>query len=104
LRCFIPPQDNSATPYHMLFFTNLHLYLNAPEVVDTRKHPLIMFSHGAGSNGLYYAWFGEYLAPRGYLVVMLYHYRANTYDSSVMYVRSKLRQRPAISPSISTFC
>jgi hypothetical protein len=26
----------------------------------------------------------------GYLVGMLYHYRANTYDSTVMYTRSKL--------------
>jgi predicted dienelactone hydrolase len=58
------------------------------------KRPLIMFSHGAGSNGLYYAWFGEYLASRGYLVALLYHYRANTYDATVMYTRSKLWQRP----------
>ena len=79
---------------HMLFFTNLHLYVDAPVVADTRKRPLVMFSHGAGSNGLYYAWFGEYLAARGYLVAMLYHYRANTYDSTVMYTRSKLWQRP----------
>ena len=28
-----------------------------------------------------YAWFGEYLAERGYLVAMVYHYRANTFDS-----------------------
>ncbi len=88
------PQQDSATPYHMTFFTNLHLHVNAPVVENTRKRPLIMFSHGAGSNGLYYAWFGEYLAARGYLVAMLYHYRANTYDSSVMYLRSKLWQRP----------
>jgi predicted dienelactone hydrolase len=88
------PRDNSVPPYHMMFFTNLHLHVDAPVVADTLKHPLIMFSHGAGSNGLYYAWFGEYLAARGYLVAMLYHYRANTYDSSVMYVRSKLWQRP----------
>jgi predicted dienelactone hydrolase len=86
--------DNSVAPYHMLFFTNLHLYVDAPVVTDTLKRPLIMFSHGAGSNGLYYAWFGEYLAAHGYLVGMLYHYRANTYDSTVMYTRSKLWQRP----------
>ena len=28
------------------------------------------------------------------MVAMLYHYRANTYDASVMYVRGKLWQRP----------
>src|SRR5450432_2873858 len=87
------PAERSA-PYRMLFFTNLHLYMDAPVVADTLKRPLVMFSHGAGSNGLYYAWFGEYLAARGYLVAMLYHYRANTYDSTVMYTRSKLWQRP----------
>jgi predicted dienelactone hydrolase len=87
------PPDGSA-PYHMLFFTNLHLYKDAPVVADALKRPLVMFSHGAGSNGLYYAWFGEYLASRGYLVAMLYHYRANTYDSTTMYLRSKLWQRP----------
>ena len=88
------PADLSAAPYHMQFFTNLHLHVDAPVVADTLKRPLIMFSHGAGSNGLYYAWFGEYLAARGYLVAMLYHYRANTYDATVMYARSKLWQRP----------
>ena len=87
------PSDSSA-PYKMTFFTNLHLHVDAPVVADTLKRPLIMFSHGAGSNGLYYAWFGEYLAARGYVVAMLYHYRANTYDSTVMYTRSKLWQRP----------
>lgn len=87
------PSDSSA-PYKMTFFTNLHLHVDAPVVADTLKRPLIMFSHGAGSNGLYYAWFGQYLAARGYLVAMLYHYRANTYDSTVMYTRSKLWQRP----------
>jgi predicted dienelactone hydrolase len=86
--------DKLAAPYHMLFYTNLHLQVDAPIVADAQKHPLVMFSHGAGSNGLYYAWFGEYLASRGYLVAMLYHYRANTYDATVMYTRSKLWQRP----------
>ena len=88
------PVDDSAKPYHMLFYTNLQLHVGAPIVADARQRPLIMFSHGAGSNGLYYAWFGEYLASRGYLVAMLYHYRANTYDFTVMYTRSKLWQRP----------
>ena len=103
LRCFIPPHpDNSAPPYHMLFFTNLHLYLDAPEVADTLKHPLIMFSHGAGSNGLYYAWFGEYLAPRGYLVAMLSHYRANTYRSKRDVCAKQAPSAPArYLPSIS---
>jgi len=49
------PVERSAASYHMPFFTNLHLYVDAPVVADTVKRPLIMFSHGAGSNGLYYA-------------------------------------------------
>ncbi len=88
------PADQAAKPYHMTFFSNLHLHPDAPVLADGVKRPLILFSHGAGSNGLYYAWFGEFLASRGYLVAMLYHYRANTYDSTVMYTRSKLWQRP----------
>jgi len=88
------PAASAAAPTPMLFFTNLHIHVNAPVVDDKRKRPLIVFSHGAGSNGLYYAWFGEYLASRGYFVAMVYHYRANTYDSTVMYTRSKLWQRP----------
>ena len=73
---------------------NLHLYKDAPLVADGLKHPLVMFSHGAGGNGAGYAWFGEYLAAHGYLVAMLYHYRANTFDSSALYVRNRLWQRP----------
>jgi len=88
------PTDSSAASYQMQFFSNLHLHVDAPFAAGTQRHPLIMFSHGAGSNGLYYAWFGEYLASRGYIVAMLYHYRANTYDGTVMYTRSKLWQRP----------
>jgi predicted dienelactone hydrolase len=74
--------------------TNLHLYKDAPMVSDGLKHPLVMFSHGAGGNGSGYAWFGEYLASRGYLVALLYHYRANTFDSSALYVRNRIWQRP----------
>ena len=54
----------------------------------------MVFSHGAGGNGAGYAWFGEYLASRGYVVAMVYHYRAHTYDSSALYVRNRLWQRP----------
>jgi predicted dienelactone hydrolase len=88
------PLATAASPYKMTFFINLHLFVDAPIAGDKLKRPLVMFSHGAGSNGLYYAWFGEYLASHGYIVAMLYHYRANTYDSTVMYTRSKLWQRP----------
>jgi predicted dienelactone hydrolase len=95
LTLFYPAVLNSSTvPLRMVFFTNLHLYKNADVVSDDVKRPLVMFSHGHGSNGLYYAWFAEFLASRGYIVATLYHYRANTYDATIMYTRSKLWQRP----------
>jgi predicted dienelactone hydrolase len=86
--------ESTAAPFKMYMATNLHLYKDAPIVSDGLKHPLVMFSHGAGGNASGYAWFGEYLAAHGYLVAMAYHYRANTFDSSALYVRSRLWQRP----------
>jgi predicted dienelactone hydrolase len=86
--------DVAATPFKIFLSTNLHLYKDAPVAPDGLKRPLVMFSHGAGGNGSGYAWFGEYLASRGYIVAMLYHYRANTYDSSALYVRNRLWRRP----------
>ncbi len=87
------PQSGSAR-FKLFLSTNLHLYKDAPVVTDGLKHPLVMFSHGAGGNGSGYAWFGEYLASHGYIVAMLYHYRANTFDSSALYVRNRIWQRP----------
>ena len=86
--------DHAATPFRIFLSTNLHLYKDAPMMADGLKRPLVVFSHGAGGNGSIYAWFGEYLASRGYIVAMVYHYRANTYDSSALYVRNRLWQRP----------
>jgi predicted dienelactone hydrolase len=86
--------DLAATPFKVFLSTKLHLYKDAPIVSDGLKHPLVVFSHGAGGNGSGYAWFGEYLASHGYLVAMVYHYRANTFDSSALYVRNRLWQRP----------
>ena len=84
----------TAVPFKIFLATNLHLYKDAPVVSDGLKRPLIMFSHGAGGNGSVYAWFGEYLASHGYLVAMVYHFRANTFDSSALYVRNRIWQRP----------
>jgi predicted dienelactone hydrolase len=84
----------TGTPFKIFLSSNLNLYKDAPVVSDGLKHPLVVISHGAGGNGSGYAWFGEYLASRGYLVAMVYHYRANTFDSSALYVRNKLWQRP----------
>ena len=80
--------------FKIFMATNLHLYENAAVMSDGLKHPLVMFSHGAGGNGSLYAWFGEYLASHGYFVALVYHYRANTYDSNALYTRNRIWQRP----------
>jgi len=94
LAMFYPGElpDTSATPFAMPFFTNLRLYKDAP-LADGR-HPLVMLSHGRGSNPLSYAWFAETLASHGYIVAGLYHFRANTYDQTIAYLANKLWQRP----------
>lgn len=86
--------EPGAKPANIFMATNLDLYQDAPFAPGALKHPLIVFSHGAGGNGAGYAWFGEYLAARGYIVALVYHYRAHTYDSSALYVRNRLWQRP----------
>jgi predicted dienelactone hydrolase len=84
----------TAAPVQIFMSVNLHLHKDAPVAPDGAKHPLVMFSHGAGGNGSLYAWFGEYLASHGYVVAMVYHFRANTYDTSALYVRNRIWQRP----------
>ncbi|MGA7456070.1 MAG: hypothetical protein WBW51_01915, partial [Methyloceanibacter sp.] len=76
--------DKSTEPTGLPFFTNLHLYRDA-ELAEGR-YPLVMLSHGRGSNPLQYAWFAETLAAHGYIVAGLYHYRANTYDQTIAYL------------------
>ena len=76
------------------FFIHLHLYKDAPMAFDGAKHPLVIFSHGRGSNPFSYAWFAEFMASHGYVVAAPYHYRANTYDSSIAYLANKIWQRP----------
>src|SRR5262249_55047926 len=57
LRVFYPAaiRARAATPFGLPFFANLNLYKET-EAADGDKHPLVVFSHGRGSNGLYYAW------------------------------------------------
>lgn len=83
-----------AEPFSMPFFTEVSAYPELAPAADGKRRPLILFSHGRGSNGLYYAWFAQQLASRGYIVAALDHYRANTYDSSIIYLANKLWQRP----------
>jgi predicted dienelactone hydrolase len=86
--------DATATPAGLPLSGNLRLFRDAAVAPGEYKHPLIVFSHGAGGNASGYAWFGEFLAERGYVVAMAYHYRANTFDTSALYVRNRLWRRP----------
>jgi predicted dienelactone hydrolase len=95
LAVFYPAlREGTGKPFVMPFFSNLNLLQDAPPDFGGAKRPLIMFSHGRGSNGLFYAWFAEYLAARGYIVAAINHYRANTYDANIAYLSNKLWQRP----------
>src|SRR5262249_16050460 len=95
-------QDRAGPPFVMPFFANLNLCKDAEPAFNGTKRPLVMFSHGRGSNGLYNAGFAEALASRGYIVAALNHYRANTYDSKYAYLANKLWQPPrAIRLTIS---
>ncbi|ODS93869.1 MAG: lipoprotein signal peptide [Comamonas sp. SCN 65-56] len=85
---------DGAVPFRMPMTQGLRLYQDAPASPDGARHPLVVLSHGAGGNGSNYAWLGQYLAARGYIVALVHHYRANTYDRSALYVRSRLWQRP----------
>ena len=86
--------ESSAKPFVMPFFTRLTLYKDAEIAFDGEKLPLVMLSHGRGSTGLTYAWFAQTLAAHGYIVAAPYHWRANSYDSTVAYLANKLWQRP----------
>jgi predicted dienelactone hydrolase len=86
--------DPAPATFSMPFFTNLRLYQDADMAPGTGRRPLVIFSHGRGSTGLYYAWFAQFLASHGYIVAAVDHYRANSYDSSIVYLANKLWQRP----------
>jgi predicted dienelactone hydrolase len=85
------------------FFTDLNLFRDLEPISGGPRHPLILLSHGRGGNGLNLAWFAQILAGRGYIVAALDHYRANTYDSSIIYLHNKLWQRPKDLTLITNF-
>ena len=86
------PAESGGRPFTMPFFTNLNLQEEAPPALTEARRPLVMLSHGRGSNALSYAWFAEYLAARGYIVAAINHYRANTYD-----FQHRLSGEPAVA-------
>ena len=97
-------RDRAAVPLVMPFFDKLKSYRDVEVASEGAPFPLVVFSHGRGSNGLYYDWFAEFLASRGYIVAALNHYRANTYDSTIAYLANKLWQRPRDVGLTISFC
>ena len=87
-------KDPSAAQFHVPFTINLRLYTDAPFIDDGAKHPLIMLSHGRGSDPWQYVWLAQALASHGYIVAGLNHYRANTYDREIGYLANMIWQRP----------
>ena len=66
LAMFYPAlHDTVGRLFDMPFFSNLHLLQDARPDFGAVRRPLVMLSHGRGSNGLLYAWFAEYPAARG---------------------------------------
>ena len=97
------PPTESVQKFTSPFFVGLDIDRNLEPVSDGQRHPLVLFSHGRGSNGLQYAWFAQALASRGYIVAALDHYRANSYESSIVYLASKLWQRPRDLSLVTNF-
>lgn len=102
LSMFYPARsDGTAEPFVFPFSINIRVLGDAPPL-DGPRRPLILFSHGRGSNGLLYAWFAEHLAARGFVVAAIDHYRANSYDATIAYLANRLWQRPLdLSAAIS---
>ena len=106
LRLFYPAaiRERSAPPFVIPFFTNLNLYKDAEAAFGGSKHPLVMFSHGRGSNGLYYAWFAEFLAAHGYIVAALNHSAPTPTTRRLPTSRTSFGSARATSASASASC
>ena len=96
LAVFYPaaPIAPGAARLPMPFTIGIALYPDAPIVDTIKRRPLVMLSHGRGSDAWQYAWFAEALASQGYIVAALNHYRANTYDRDIAYLANRIWQRP----------
>jgi predicted dienelactone hydrolase len=84
--------EADAAPFRMPFYTGLDFHQDAAPVPGA--HPLVLFSHGRGSNPLSYAWALQLLASHGYVVAAPWHYRANSFDSNIGWLANNLWQRP----------
>lgn len=87
-----PAAGTPAFPFP--YVVNVTVYPAAPVAPDAGKRPLIMLSHGRGSDAWQYAWFAQALAAKGYVVAAMNHYRANTHERDIRYLANRIWQRP----------
>ncbi|HTW29092.1 MAG TPA: hypothetical protein VME92_18335, partial [Acetobacteraceae bacterium] len=86
--------DANAAPLTLPFTTHVAL-LSAPPIADDHvRHPLIMLSHGRGSDPWQYAWLAQIFAAQGTIVAGAFHFRANSYDRDIAHLANLIWQRP----------
>lgn len=76
------------------FSVGLSLFPDAPFASGAKRLPLLILSHGRGSNPWFYAWLAEFFAEHGYIVAGIFHYHANTYDQTIDFLANRIWQRP----------
>ena len=86
--------DPAAPRLQLPFTINLDLLADAPFLQDGTRRPLVMLSHGRGSDAWQYAWLAQALASQGFIVAGLNHYRANTYQREIGWLANRIWQRP----------
>lgn len=87
------PADPEAPRFPLPFTEGLDL-LHEPPPAEGPRRPLLVLSHGRGGNALVSAWLGQRLAEASYVVAAIDHPRANGWDSSIVYLSTRIWQRP----------
>ncbi|MBV8914570.1 MAG: hypothetical protein JOZ05_16210 [Acetobacteraceae bacterium] len=88
------PAGSTGPQLELPFTVGLDLRADAPVLADGARHPLVMLSHGRGSDAFQYAWLGQALAANGMVVAGVNHYRANTYQREIGWLANRIWQRP----------
>jgi predicted dienelactone hydrolase len=92
---FYPAEPGPGAPKRVVpFSVGLSLYRDVPFASGGKPLPLLMLSHGRGSNPWLYAWLAAFFAEHGYIVAGIFHYHANTYDQTIDYLANRIWQRP----------
>ncbi len=88
------PVEPAASRFPVPYSVGIDLHADVALINDGARHPLVMLSHGRGSDAWQYAWFAQALASRGYIVAALNHYHANSNDRQIAYLANRIWQRP----------